>query len=76
MHGLVGDLVEAALRPHNERENMQAKLISLIPGQYVFQESDSPYEKVMCLFDFISGMTDPYALKLYRNIRGIEIPSI
>jgi dGTPase len=55
---------------------MQAKLISLIPGQYVFQESDSPYEKVMCLFDFISGMTDPYALKLYRNIRGIEIPSI
>jgi dGTPase len=31
---------------------------------------------VMCILDFMSGMTDLYALELYKNIRGIEMPSI
>jgi dGTPase len=30
----------------------------------------------MCIFDFVGGMTDLFALKLYRNLRGIEIPMI
>lgn len=76
MHGLVGDLVEAALLEPSKRDSMARKRISLIPDQYVFEEADSPYEKVMCILDFVSGMTDSYALKLYRNLRGIEIPSI
>ncbi|MCH5716482.1 hypothetical protein [Niabella hibiscisoli] len=27
----------------------------------------------MRMLDFISGMTDVYALKLYRKLRGIEM---
>jgi dGTPase len=76
MHGLVGDLVEAALLDAGQRDAMARKRIFLIPAQYVFEETDSAYEKVMCILDFVSGMTDSYALKLYRNLRGIEIPSI
>jgi len=26
--------------------------------------------------DFVSGMTDVYAIELYRKIKGITIPSI
>jgi dGTPase len=44
--------------------------------QFRFTEENSPYEKVMCLLDFVSGMTDNYALELYRNLRGISVPSI
>ena len=33
----------------------------------------TPYLKVMRILDFISGMTDLFALKLYRKLRGIEI---
>ena len=76
MAGLVEDFVEAALIPKSERKKSHQKVISLIPAQYVFDEHVSPYEKVMCIFDFVSGMTDLYALKLYRNLRGIEIPTI
>jgi len=76
MSGLVEDLVSASLTPKSERDKMQSKVISLIPEQYIFKETDSDYEKVMCLFDFIGGMTDLFALKLYRNLRGIEIPII
>jgi len=76
MSGLVEDMVIASLQTPEQRDPMQKKVISLIPAQYIFKESDSDYEKVMCLFDFIAGMTDLFALKLYRNLRGIEIPII
>ncbi len=76
MSGLVEDLVMASLEKPETRNPMQKKIISLIPSQYIFKETDSDYEKVMCLFDFIAGMTDLFALKLYRNLRGIEIPTI
>lgn len=76
MSGLVEDLVSAALEKEVNRDAMQRKVISLIGSQYIFQETDSDYEKVLCLFDFVGGMTDLFALKLYRNLRGIEIPTI
>ncbi|HOY52690.1 MAG TPA: hypothetical protein PLX49_13000 [Prolixibacteraceae bacterium] len=47
----------------------------LLPGQY-FQEEDSTYHRVQSAVDFISGMTDVYALDLYRKIRGISLPDI
>ena len=76
MSGLVGDLVTAALLPKDQRQKSDEKVLALISSQYLFNESDSAYEKVMCIFDFVGGMTDLFALKLYRNLRGIEIPII
>lgn len=76
MSGLIEDLVTAALTPENKRQKVHNKVIALISPQYLFKETDSPYEKVMCIFDFVGGMTDLFALKLYRNLRGIEIPMI
>jgi dGTPase len=76
MSGLIEDFVTAALRPGPDRSKVQQKVLDLISPQYRFEEHFSAYEKVMCIFDFVSGMTDLYALKLYRNLRGIEIPTI
>jgi dGTPase len=76
MSGLVEDMVEAALTPEKERSEMHRKTILLIKDQYRFEEQDSAYDKVMAIFDFISGMTDLYALRLYRHLRGMEVPSI
>lgn len=33
------------------------------------------YESLLLLLDFISGITDSYALSLYRNIKGISLPN-
>jgi dGTPase len=76
MSGLVEDFVEASLIDKAQRDKHHEKLLELIPSQYLFDESDTPYEKVMSVIDFASGMTDLYALKLYRNLRGIEMPTI
>lgn len=74
MAGLIEDFVLAALCEKARRNKMQTKILDLLPGQFRFDEATSDYEKVMCILDFISGMTDHYALKLYRNLRGIEMP--
>lgn len=73
MYGLVEDFVQAALTPFEERGTEYKKILALMPTQYHFEESATPYEKVMHIIDFISGMTDLYALKLYRKLRGIEL---
>ena len=34
------------------------------------------YGKVQAVIDYISGMTDVYALDLYRKINGMSLPSL
>ena len=45
-------------------------ILPFIPEQYKVSEKASVYTKVLSVLDFISGMTDVYALDLYRKIQG------
>lgn len=76
MGGLVQQLVEAILEAPEHRHASQHKLLALMPAQFTPQDEWSPYEKVMSVLDFVSGMTDNYALELYRNLSGISLPGI
>jgi dGTPase len=76
MSGLIMNFVEALLIKKEDRKKRHKKILSLIPDQYKFSEDQTVYSKIMCVLDFISGMTDLYALQLYKNISGIEIPEI
>lgn len=51
------------------------KLLNRVPSQYDVHAEDL-YCRVMAVLDFLSGMTDVYALDLYRMIQGIEIPKL
>jgi dGTPase len=75
MSGLIEDFIEAALTPEKDRQKRHKKVLNLLPSQYKFDEASTPYTKVMHIIDFVSGMTDLYALKMYKNMRGIEIPA-
>lgn len=37
-------------------------------------ESLSQYERILSITDFISGMTDSYAIDLYQRLSGIKLP--
>ncbi len=76
MSGLVEDLVEAILLNKEQRSNRHRKILSLMPYQYQVADDTPDYEKVMSILDYVSGMTDLYALELYRNLRGISVPKI
>jgi len=69
---LLEHLISAVLQP--EKAYSQ-QLLLRIPEQYE-TDSKSTYGKVMSVLDYISGMTDVYALDLYRKITGISIPGI
>lgn len=51
------------------------QLLNRIPPQY---EITSPeiYGRIQAILDYISGMTDVYALDLYRKITGMSLPSL
>jgi len=69
---LLEHLVAAVLNPDKAYSK---QLLMRIPGQY---ETNAPtvYGKIIAVLDYISGMTDVYALDLYRKITGMNIPSL
>jgi dGTPase len=75
-HKIIGTLLEefvgAVVSPEN---NYNKKILSLLPEQYRPQ-TDSLYHKIQSAVDFISGMTDVFALDLYRKIKGISLPGV
>ena len=46
-----------------------------MPEQYR-GDHQTDYEKIQSVIDFVSGMTDLFALDLYRKIKGINLPGI
>lgn len=58
----------------NPKTGHSQKVISLIPGQ--FRTDGSSYAKILSVLDFVSGMTDVYALETYRLIKGINLPAL
>ena len=72
METLMRDLVSAAVSP----EKFHSKqLIKRFSSQYDIQ-SDDLETRLMAVIDYISGMTDIYALDIYQKINGISLPII
>lgn len=73
---IIGTLLEeftgAVLSPGS---GYSKRLLSLIPEQYQNENADL-YSKIQSVLDFVSGMTDLYALDIFRKIKGINLPSI
>ena len=73
---ILGTLLEVFISAVVEPDSfLSKKLLSLIPSQY--ENSDQTmYGKIQSVVDFVSGMTDLFALNLYRKITGMELPGI
>jgi dGTPase len=69
---LLDELIQAVLAP---QKSYSKQLLRRIPLQYE-TKSDTTYGKVQSVLDYISGMTDVYALDLYRKITGMSLPSL
>ncbi|MDR3193889.1 MAG: dNTP triphosphohydrolase [Tannerella sp.] len=69
---LIDILMEAVLHPEKSYSKL---LLNRIPEQYDIH-ADTVYGKIQCILDYISGMTDVYALDLYRKITGMGLPAV
>ncbi len=59
----------------NPELNYSRLLLSKFPEQY---EVDYPgiFGKIQAVLDHVSGMTDVYALDLYRKLNGLSLPAV
>jgi len=71
--GVLDDIAE-----HGSQASPRSRtLIRLIPEQFIGEEripSPDPYQRLLLLTDFVSGMTDSYAVSLYKKVTGISLP--
>ena len=72
METLMQQMVEAVMHP--DRYYSQ-QLIGRVSSQYHIDDPDLEV-RLMSVIDYISGMTDVYALDVYQKINGISLPII
>jgi dGTP triphosphohydrolase len=64
--------VDAAVNPSRFYSK---QLLRRVSSQYDI-ENESLEERIMAVLDYISGMTDIYALDIYQKINGISLPIV
>ncbi|WP_440421748.1 dGTP triphosphohydrolase [Prevotella merdae] len=72
METLMGTLTEAAVSPEKFHSEQLRKRFS---NQYDINSNDFE-TRIMAVIDFISGMTDIFALDIYQKIQGISLPIV
>lgn len=72
--GLLKEFIHAVLNPKLTKSE---KIIKLISQQFPVKQLDfNMYQNIQSIVDFIAGMSDLYAIDLFRKITGISIPEI
>lgn len=72
MQTLMETMIEAAVNPERFYSR---QLLRRFSSQYDIQSPDLE-TRIMAVIDYISGMTDVYALEIYQKINGISLPII
>lgn len=65
-------MVDAVTSPEKAYSEL---LINRVSGQYNIK-APVLYERIQAVLDYISGMTDVFALDLYRKINGNSLPAV
>jgi dGTPase len=72
--GLLKEFFAAVINPASAKSQ---KLLQLISGQYIITgEPPKLYNDIQSVVDYIAGMTDLYAVDIYRKITGMTFPQI
>ena len=82
---VLGGLLEAFMTTvtdiaeHGSHASSKSRmLIHLIPEQFTSpgrRPNPDPYRRVLAITDFVSGMTDSYAVTLFKKLTGMSLPT-
>jgi dGTPase len=72
--GLLKEFFAAVINPSSTKSQ---KLLQLISQQFIITRDPAKlYNDIQSVVDYIAGMTDLYAVDIYRKITGIAFPQI
>ena len=69
---LIEVLMDAVMHPN---KNFSKLLLKKVPEQYDIH-AENVYDRTLAVLDHISGMTDIYALDLFRKLNGHSLPQV
>ncbi len=72
-----GGAVEEVSRRGDDASARGKMLVNLVPDQFLERKGHrepDPYSRLLGVTDFVSGMTDSYAVSLFKKITGISLP--
>ena len=75
--GLFTNAVEAKAG-HARFTTRERMLLNLLPTQFLGHEGEpdaDPYIRLLQVADFVAGMTDSYAVDMYRKLKGFDLPT-
>ena len=82
LEGLLSVFSKALYHHFYQTDSFSGKnksILRLLPEDFPMKGWGSevnPYPLLRALVDYISGMTDKYALNLYRRVKGISFPGV
>jgi dGTPase len=84
---VVGELLDTFIKAVNDlhqygrqlrkEQPLSSKVIKMMPPYYLQPDGLPPadaYLRILSVCEFIAGMTDSYAVSLYRKLKGMELP--
>lgn len=76
---VLGGLLDTFIKSYNEAyekkiSSKNKSVFALLPGRIGDDIPDDLYLRLLRIIDFVSGMTDSFAVSLFRKIKGISLP--
>ena len=76
---VLGGLLDTFINAYNEAyigniSNRNRTIFNLLPQRMRDDIPDELYLRLLRIIDFVSGMTDSFAVSLFRKIKGISLP--
>ncbi len=76
---VLGGLLDTFIHSYNEAfngniSNRNRTVFNLLPKRIREEIPDELYLRLLQIIDFVSGMTDSFAVSLFRKIKGISLP--
>jgi dGTPase len=69
-------LVKHGVDSKNSNTIRARKIMKLFPSSFYDKDEliNEPYERLLAIVDYVAGMTDSFALDLYRKLKGVALP--
>lgn len=73
---VINTLIELMVDAVNTPDNTYSRLLIDRVSEQYDMHAPTLYGKIQAVFDYLSGMTDVFALDLYRKINGNSLPAV